>query len=75
MAQKQAPLILIPGTDANGNRFDSFMNELMKQVGKKDILKINVKTDGTTEWTSSLSKKSIDPFIVISFSDSSEKGI
>ncbi|KSU07495.1 putative cell surface hydrolase (putative) [Lactococcus lactis subsp. lactis] len=47
------------------------MNELMKQVGKKDILKINVKTDGTTEWTSSLSKKSIDPFIVISFSDSS----
>ncbi len=75
MAQKQVPLILIPGTDANGNRFDNFMNELMKQVGKKDILKINVKTDGTTEWTSSLSKKSIDPFIVISFSDSSEKGV
>ena len=75
MAQKQVPLILIPGTDANGNRFDSFMNELMKQVGKKDILKINVKTDGTTEWTSSLTKKSIAPFIVISFSDSSEKGV
>lgn len=57
MAQKQAPLILIPGTDANGNRFDSFMNELMKQVGKKDILKINVKTDGTTEWTDIAMKK------------------
>ncbi|MDG4968969.1 alpha/beta hydrolase [Lactococcus lactis] len=75
MTQKPLPLILIPGTDANGNRFDSFMNELMKQVGKKDILKINVKTDGTTEYTSSLGKDSTNPFIVISFSDSSENGV
>lgn len=74
-AQNQVPFILIPGTGANGDRFDSFMNKLMKKVGKRDVLKINVKTDGTTQYTSSLTKKSNNPFIVISFSDSSEKGV
>ena len=71
----QVPLILIPGTNGDRNRFDNFMNMIMKKIGKRDIIKINVKTDGTTEWTSSLTKKSIAPFIVISFSDSSEKGV
>ncbi|MDA2879497.1 hypothetical protein PEG74_00495 [Lactococcus cremoris] len=32
MAQNQVPFILIPGTGANGDRFDSFMNKLMKKV-------------------------------------------
>lgn len=71
----QVPLILIPGTNGDGDQFDNFMNMITKKIGKRDILKINVKTDGTTEWTSSLTKKSIAPFIVISFSDSSEKGV
>lgn len=35
MAQNQVPFILIPGTGANGDRFDSFMNKLMKKVGKE----------------------------------------
>lgn len=73
--QKQVPFILIPGTDADGDRFDTFMNDLMKKTGQRGILKINVNTDGTTQCTSSLTKNSSHPFIVISFSDSSENGV
>lgn len=69
------PLILIPGTNSDQDRFDDFIQSMRKKIGPRDILKIEVQKNGDLKWTSSLRKKSVNPFIVISFADNSEEAV
>ena len=73
--KKGLPLILIPGTSSDEDRFDYFIHNIMKDTGGSDVLKIEVQKDGSLKWKSSLKKNSHNPLIVISFYDSSEKGV
>ena len=69
------PLILIPGTNSDKDRFDVLIQSMRKKVGPRDVLKIEVQKNGDLKWTSSLRKKSVNPFIVISFADNSEEAV
>lgn len=73
--KKDMPLILIPGTSATGDRFDDFINQMAARVGDKDVIKLTVQTDGTVEWTATQNYHLVNPFIVISFADSSEETV
>lgn len=73
--EKNIPIILIPGTNSDENRFDTFMQKMMTQVGPRDSLKIQVQEDGSLKWSGNLTKKSINPFIVIGFADNSESAV
>lgn len=73
--KKDMPLILIPGTSATGDRFDDFINQMAAKVGDKDVIKLTVQTDGTVEWTATQNHHLVNPFIVISFVDSSEETV
>ncbi|XOQ37202.1 MAG: Alpha/beta hydrolase superfamily protein [Lactococcus sp.] len=73
--ERQIPLILIPGTNSDKDRFDDLIQRMRKKIGPRDILKIEVQKNGALKWTSSLRKKSVNPFIVISFDDNSEEAV
>lgn len=73
--KKDMPLILIPGTSATEDRFDDFITQMAAKVGDKDVIKLNVQPDGTVEWTATQNHKLVNPFIVISFADSSEETV
>lgn len=74
-AKSNLPFILVPGTSATEDRFDGFIDKMIKKVGGKDILKIEVQKDGSLQWTSTLTNNSAHPYIVISFADSSEEAV
>lgn len=73
--KKDMPLILIPGTSATGDRFDDFITQMAAKVGDKDVIKLKVQPDGTVEWSATQNHKLVNPFIVISFVDSSEETV
>lgn len=67
------PLIMVPGTDATVNRFDSLIDSLKKKITDIDVVKIEVKTDGTLKVEGTMSAKTNHPIFVIGFEDSSDQ--
>jgi len=65
-----APVIMVPGSSASQNRFDSLITELGKETPKKhSVLKLTVQTDGTIKYSGSIAANDNEPFIVIGFAN------
>ncbi|MFZ2717423.1 MAG: alpha/beta hydrolase [Lactococcus chungangensis] len=61
------PIIFIPGSNADINRFNSLISKLNNTEPKHSILKVQVNTDGSLDYFGSLNSKDLRPFIVIGF--------
>lgn len=67
---RMAPVIMVPGSSASQNRFDSLITELGKETLKKhSVLKLTVQTDGTIKYSGSIAANDNEPFIVIGFAN------
>ncbi|RRK09834.1 alpha/beta hydrolase [Lactiplantibacillus garii] len=70
---RMAPVIMIPGSSATQNRFDSLITELGKETPKKhSVLKLTVQTNGTIKYSGSIDRKDNEPFIVIGFANNKD---
>ncbi|AVK62225.1 acyltransferase [Lactobacillus sp. CBA3605] len=70
---RMAPVIMIPGSSATQNRFDTLITELGKKIPQKhSVLKLTVKMDGTIQYRGNLSRRDTAPFIVISFENNKD---
>lgn len=71
----RTPLVLVPGTNADVDRFDALIQQLAKITASQDILKITVQKNGKMLVKGKLKKNSARSFIVIGFQDNSEKAV
>lgn len=63
-----SPVIMVPGSSATINRFNSLVKLLnQKTPYKHSLLKIEVEEDGTLTYSGSIKKGDNEPFIVIGF--------
>ncbi|CAJ1226986.1 alpha/beta hydrolase [Lactiplantibacillus xiangfangensis] len=70
---QMAPVIMIPGSSATQNRFDSLITELGKETPKKhSVLKLTVQTDGSIKYSGSIDNRDKEPFIVIGFANNKD---
>ena len=66
------PIIFIPGSNADINRFNSLISKLNNTEPKHSILKVQVNTDGSLDYFGSLNSKDLRPFIVIGFKNNND---
>lgn len=69
------PVVMVPGTGATVDRFDTLIEELSQTYADLDVLKITVAEDGKITSTGSIAETSQHPVIVIGFSDSSDESL
>ena len=70
---RMAPIIMIPGSSATQNRFDSLITELGKETPEKhSVLKLTVQTDGSIKYSGTINRNDNQPFIVIGFADNKD---
>lgn len=70
---RMAPIIMIPGSSATQNRFDSLITELGKETpAKHSVLKLTVQTDGSIKYSGTINRNDNQPFIVIGFADNKD---
>lgn len=69
---KLDPIILIPGSSANQNRFDELVDVLNTSTNRAhSLLKITVRKTGKLNITGEIAKRDMQPFIVVGFEDNS----
>jgi uncharacterized alpha/beta hydrolase family protein len=62
------PVIMVPGSSAGQNRFDTLVTALNKQSSTKhSLLKLTVKTDGTIVYTGTINAQDRQPYMVVAF--------
>lgn len=61
------PLILVPGSSATQERFNSLITTLNRQTTGHSLLKITVKTNGTLVKSGKIAARDNEPYIVIAF--------
>lgn len=65
---KLSPIIMIPGSSATENRFDSLVSLINKQSFKKhSLLKVKVWNSGKITYQGKINPKDNEPFIVVGF--------
>ncbi|MGQ2376070.1 alpha/beta hydrolase [Companilactobacillus zhachilii] len=70
---KMDPVIMIPGSNATQNRFDSLVILLNKKSRRKhDLLKLTVQTNNKITYTGSTNLTGKHPVIVIAFADNQD---
>ncbi|MFD1484467.1 alpha/beta hydrolase [Lacticaseibacillus baoqingensis] len=61
------PIILVPGSSATQERFNSLITTLNQQTTGHSLLKITVKTNGTLVKSGKLAARDNEPYIVVAF--------
>ncbi|VDG17601.1 alpha/beta hydrolase [Lactiplantibacillus mudanjiangensis] len=70
---RMAPVIMVPGSSASQNRFDSLIKELGKETPQKhSVLKLTVATDGSIKYSGSIRRNDYEPFIVVGFENNKD---
>ncbi|MFT9456525.1 MAG: alpha/beta hydrolase [Liquorilactobacillus hordei] len=70
---QMAPIIMVPGSSATKNRFDSLISELGHEAPKNhSVLKMVVKKDGKITTTGTIQHNDNQPFIVVSFENNKD---
>ncbi|KRL90589.1 alpha/beta hydrolase [Lactobacillus kalixensis] len=65
---RMSPIIMIPGSSASVNRFDTLVREINRMDQKNhSLLKVYVKTDGSMVFTGQIRARDNEPFIVVGF--------
>lgn len=65
---KLSPIIMIPGSSATVNRFDSMVQKINSQDRKQhSLLKVKCYNDGKITYTGSIRRGDNEPFIVVGF--------
>ena len=63
-----APTIMVPGSSASQNRFDTLITQLRKETKRPhSVLKIKVAESGAVSYTGNIRRGDNHPFIVIAF--------
>lgn len=70
-----APVIMVPGTNGDVDRFDSLIDSLKQNQKNVDTIKITVNTDDSITATGKFTKKTQRPIIVIAFEDGSDPSL
>ncbi|HJE45305.1 alpha/beta hydrolase [Levilactobacillus namurensis] len=66
-----APIIMVPGSSANQNRFNQLVQQLNTEIGTQhSLLRVEVLTNGQLKTTGTIRKGDYRPFIVVGFQDS-----
>lgn len=66
-SSRMNPTILVPGSSATQERFDSMLESLNNMGHKHSILKLTVKTDNSIRYSGQITNNDLRPFIVIAF--------
>ncbi|KRL97081.1 alpha/beta hydrolase [Liquorilactobacillus satsumensis] len=70
---QMAPIIMVPGSSATQNRFDSLIAELGQEApDHHSVLKVVVKTDGKITTSGVVRHNDNQPFIVVSFENNKD---
>ncbi|MDN2452120.1 alpha/beta hydrolase [Lactobacillus sp. UCMA15818] len=70
---QMAPIIMVPGSSATKNRFDSLITELGHEAPQDhSVLKLVVKKDGRITTTGTIRRNDNQPFIVVSFENNKD---
>lgn len=65
---QMSPIIMIPGSSATQNRFDTLVKQLNKADHRRhSLIKLTVMTDDTIKMTGSLRARDNEPIIVVGF--------
>lgn len=67
-----SPIILIPGSSASVNRFDSLLTKLNTKSQRHDILKVWVTKDGKLVYSGKIQSSDEQPFIVVGFQNNAD---
>lgn len=66
------PIILMPGSSANQNRFNTLFNELTQNTRGHSLLKVTVSPSGSMRMSGRLAPRDTEPYIVIAFTDNKD---
>lgn len=69
---RMAPVILVPGSSATQNRFNSLITTLNQRTRGHSLLKVTVKTDGSITSTGSIAARDNEPYIVVAFQNNKD---
>lgn len=69
---RMAPIILVPGSSATQNRFNSLVTTLNQRTNGHSLLKVTVKTDGTVKTQGRIAPRDVEPYIVIAFENNQD---
>lgn len=69
---RMAPIILVPGSSATQNRFNSLVTTLNQRTNGHSLLKVTVKTDGTVQTQGRIAPRDVEPYIVIAFENNQD---
>ncbi|MEG0372837.1 MAG: alpha/beta hydrolase [Enterococcus sp.] len=70
-----APVIMVPGTNGDVDRFDSLVNSLKETEKNVDEIKITVNKDDSITSSGQFTKKTKRPIIAIAFEDGSDPSL
>ncbi|EPC16765.1 alpha beta hydrolase superfamily protein [Lacticaseibacillus casei DSM 20011 = JCM 1134 = ATCC 393] len=66
------PIILIPGSSATEDRFNTLITQLNAQTTGHSLLKITVKTNGTLTYSGKIAARDTEPYIVVAFENNKD---
>ncbi|KRO18853.1 alpha beta hydrolase superfamily protein [Lacticaseibacillus saniviri JCM 17471 = DSM 24301] len=69
---RMQPVILIPGSSASQERFNTLITMLNKQTTGHSLLKITVQTDGTLKYSGQIARNDNEPYIVVAFENNKD---
>ncbi|MGT2935534.1 alpha/beta hydrolase [Streptococcus castoreus] len=69
---RMVPTIMVPGSSATQERFNSTINSLNQMGSKHSLLKLTVQTDGSIKYTGQLQSGDNHPYIVIAFQNNTD---
>ncbi|KRM02511.1 alpha/beta hydrolase [Limosilactobacillus gastricus] len=65
---RMSPIIMVPGSSASINRFNSLVSLLNQDTNRKhSLLKVEVENNGKLEYTGKINKNDREPIIVVGF--------
>lgn len=69
---RMQPIILIPGSSATEDRFNTLITQLNAQTTGHSLLKITVKTNGTMTYSGKIAARDTEPYIVVAFENNKD---
>lgn len=70
---KMSPVILIPGSSASVNRFDTMVKEINQtSLQKHSLLKVKVDNEGELHYSGKIREGDTEPFIVVGFENNKD---
>lgn len=71
-ASTRQPVILIPGSSATQERFNTLVDMLNQQTRGHSLVKVTVKTDGSITTSGTVTTRDREPYIVVAFEDNAD---